>query len=181
MNRAQLEHIIRAAAANSGDNEIIVVGSQSILGQFPDAPRTLRTSMEADVYPKNFPERADVVDGAMGELSMFHRTFGYYAEGVGPGTAKLPPGWQERLIPVCNENTRGAIGWCLEIHDLLLAKYAAYREKDLAFAQEVIRYRFVRKLTLLKRLATMEIGDALRTLIADTIERQFAVPRKVSR
>ncbi|MGB7838952.1 MAG: hypothetical protein WBL40_12660, partial [Terrimicrobiaceae bacterium] len=30
----------------------IVIGSQSILGKFPDAPRTLRQSMEADFYPK---------------------------------------------------------------------------------------------------------------------------------
>ena len=37
MNRQQLEHIIRAAADISDDDEIVIVGSQAILGQFPTA------------------------------------------------------------------------------------------------------------------------------------------------
>ena len=41
MIRAQLEHIIRAAVAVADDDEIIVVGSQAVLGQFPDAPAPL--------------------------------------------------------------------------------------------------------------------------------------------
>ena len=41
MKRAELEHIIRAAASIADDDEIVVVGSQSILGQFPDAPSEL--------------------------------------------------------------------------------------------------------------------------------------------
>ena len=51
MNRQELEHIVRAAAGITGETEFIVIGSQSILGKFPDAPRTLRQSMEADIYP----------------------------------------------------------------------------------------------------------------------------------
>jgi hypothetical protein len=31
MNRSQLEHLIRATASISEDNEIVVVGSQSVL------------------------------------------------------------------------------------------------------------------------------------------------------
>lgn len=51
MNRQELEHIVRAAAGITGETEFIVIGSQSILGKFPDAPRTLRQSMEADILP----------------------------------------------------------------------------------------------------------------------------------
>ncbi|HEY5892334.1 MAG TPA: hypothetical protein VIT91_03805 [Chthoniobacterales bacterium] len=51
MNRLELEHIVRAAAGITGKKEFIIVGSQSILGQFPDAPRSLRQSMELDIYP----------------------------------------------------------------------------------------------------------------------------------
>jgi hypothetical protein len=47
MNRAQLEHLIRAAATIADDDEIVIVGSQSILGQYPDAPADLLESMEA--------------------------------------------------------------------------------------------------------------------------------------
>jgi len=42
------EHIVRAAAGITGETEFHRHGSQSIFGRFPDAPRTLRQSMEAD-------------------------------------------------------------------------------------------------------------------------------------
>ena len=135
MTRLELEHIIRAGAAIAEDSHLVIVGSQAILGQYPDAPVELLISMEADVYPKHVPENAIVIDGAIGELSMFHTTFGYYAHGVTPETATLPRGWQERIIPVCNVNTRGFTGECLEANDLAVSKLAAGREKDLAFVQ----------------------------------------------
>ena len=74
MTREQLEHLIRAAADIANTDEIVVIGSQAILGQFPDAPASMRISMEADVYPLNYPERADLIDGSIGELSPFHST-----------------------------------------------------------------------------------------------------------
>lgn len=82
MTRSELEHIIRAAGAIAKDDEIVVIGSQSVLGQFPKAPVALLASMEADVYPRNHPERADLIDGSIGEDSRFHETYGYYARGV---------------------------------------------------------------------------------------------------
>jgi hypothetical protein len=39
--------VIRAAGAISGDSQIVVIGSQAILGQFPNAPPALLASMEA--------------------------------------------------------------------------------------------------------------------------------------
>ena len=51
MRRDQLEHIIRAAADVTGENDFIVIGSQAILGQYPGAPDPLLSSMEADLYP----------------------------------------------------------------------------------------------------------------------------------
>src|SRR5258708_5348651 len=66
MRRRDLEHVIRAAADIADDDEIIVIGSQAILGQYPDAPRELCVSSEADVYPKNKPERTDLIDGSIG-------------------------------------------------------------------------------------------------------------------
>jgi hypothetical protein len=33
------------------------------------------------------PDRADLIDGTIGELSPFHATYGYYAHGVGESTA----------------------------------------------------------------------------------------------
>lgn len=169
MNRAQLEHVIRASAAISGDDEIVVIGSQAILGQFPIPPEELTVSIEADVYPKNKPEHADLIDGSIGELSPFHSTFGYYAQGVAPETAVLPAGWEARLVPVRSPATRGATGWCLEIHDLVLSKYIAGREKDLEFVAATARHELVDRDELLQRLATMPIDDVRRALAEQRI------------
>jgi hypothetical protein len=38
MNRAALEHILRAAAAVTNQRDIVVVGSQALLGQFEALP-----------------------------------------------------------------------------------------------------------------------------------------------
>ena len=50
MQRPQLEHIIRAAVGITGVTEIVVIGSQAVLGQFPNAPANLLVSIEADVF-----------------------------------------------------------------------------------------------------------------------------------
>jgi len=169
MTRAQLEHIIRASAVIADDDEIIVVGSQSILGAHPDAPDALTTSIEADVFPKNHPDRWELIDGSIGELSPFHDTFGYYAQGVDETTSTLPEGWRERLVEVRNDNTRGATGWCLEPHDLLVAKAIAGRPKDKAFVETALRHRLASPDRLLERLKSTDTEVAL----AERAQRWF--------
>ena len=75
MNRSQLEHIIRAAGSIADDHGIIVLGSSSIVAQFPDIHEGFVPSMEADVYPKNKSQMSDTIDGCIGELSPFHKSF----------------------------------------------------------------------------------------------------------
>ncbi len=174
MKRSELEHVIRASADIANDDEIVIVGSQAILGQFPDAPTDLLVSVEADVYPKNHPERAELIDGSIGELSPFHDTFGYYAQGVGPETATLPVGWESRLVPICNANTRGATGLCLEVHDLVLAKYVANRDKDRRFIAGAIRHRLVREQELLARVPNLPVDAAVRDRVAAQIGLDFS-------
>ena len=62
MKRSELEHLIRAAGRIAGERDIVVIGSQSVLGQFPEAPMALLRSMEADLYPRSRPDLADKVD-----------------------------------------------------------------------------------------------------------------------
>jgi hypothetical protein len=171
VKRDQLEHIIRAACAITDDDEVVVIGSQAILAQFPDAPAELTHSLEADLYPRHHPERAELIDGALGELSMFHGTFGYYADGVSERTATLPSGWQDRLIPVRNQNTLGKTGWCLEIHDLLISKYVASREKDLRFTAAAARHGLANRSVLLERLVATDVDTAARDRIRALIGR----------
>jgi hypothetical protein len=105
MKRHQLEHILRAAGGITGTDRFVIVGSQAILGTFPDPPEELVASIEADVFSLKSPEDANLIDGSIGEGSPFHQTFGYYAHGVGEETAVLPTGWKDRLIPLHTRNT----------------------------------------------------------------------------
>lgn len=173
MTRAQLEHIIRAAGAIADTQDVVVVGSQAILGQFPDAPQELLVSNEADVFPRADPARSDLIDGSIGEGSPFEREFGYYAHGVDETTAILPEGWRDRLVLVTGPNTRMVRGWCLEVHDLAIAKYAAGREKDLDFTRALVRHAMVSHEVLLGRLEATSVDLRLRAAMAGRIERDF--------
>jgi hypothetical protein len=133
----------------------------------------LLASMEADVYPNHNPELADKVDGAIGEGSSFHELHGYYAQGVGPETAVLPSGWQDRLVVVKNENTNGITGLCLEVHDLAISKFVAGRYKDLEFIQELIQHEMIRRNIMLTRLAEAKLQEAERNRISSKIEAMF--------
>jgi hypothetical protein len=141
MQRPQLEHVIRAAAGITGASEIVVIGSQAVLGQFPDAPGDLLVSLEADVFTFRDPADADLIEGSIGEGSPFHQTFGYYAHGVAEETAVLPRGWKERLVVLRNANTGNGCGLCLEVHDLAVAKLAAGREKDSSFVAGLLGHK----------------------------------------
>lgn len=154
MNRAELEHLIRAAGTIVND-DVVIVGSQAVLATLPDAPSELLRSMEADMYPRHNPEAADEIDGAIGDGSQFHATFGIYAHGVGPETVIAPVGWEQRLIRVearSGGRTVARVGWCLELHDLLLAKLAAGRARDWEFVEVAVRHGLATLATLRERV-----------------------------
>jgi hypothetical protein len=164
MNRAALEHILRAAAAIADEREFVVIGSQAVLGQFPRAPEALLGSIEADLYPRHAPGKSDLIDGAIGELSVFHETFGYYAHGVDESTATLPAGWADRLVPLANDNTGGATGWCLEVHDLAVSKLVAGRQKDRDFVRVLVREHMVDPALLEERLDMLLAPEGVKAL-----------------
>lgn len=162
MKRQDLEHVIAAAANIVAEDEFVVIGSQAILGSYPDAPAPLLGSMEADIYPARAPEKAIEVDGSLGDGSQFHRTFAYYAHGIGPETAKAPAGWQERLIrvpiPPRMLSKRHPVALCLEPHDLVLAKCAAGRERDWDYARAALHYQLVGLDELLARVPMLPVS-----------------------
>tara|TARA_R100001143_G_scaffold63512_1_gene71138 strand:- start:20979 stop:21509 length:531 start_codon:yes stop_codon:yes gene_type:complete len=152
MNREQLEHAIRAACDVSGDDELIIFGSQAILGEYPQAHEELRRSIEVDLTPKNKPETVDKIDGALGENSMFHQTHSFYVHGVSIEAAKLPDGWKNRTVQVQSNMTKNNIGWCIEAHDLAASKLIAFREKDTEFVRLLIIEEMISTDILLDRL-----------------------------
>lgn len=170
MTREQLEHLIRAAGAITNTDDLVIVGSQAILAEHPNAPGELLRSIEADIFPKEQPELSIQIDGAIGELSPFHKTFGYYAHGVDADTATLPPNWEGRLVPINNSNTRGVTGWCIEVPDLAFSKLVAAREKDRAYVKALLRYRLIDPLVLDKRVNESHLPPIRK----EALRREFA-------
>lgn len=171
MTREELEHIIRASGDITDQYEFVIVGSQSILGPVPMPEEVFTVSMEADIYPLQAPELADRIDGAIGEGSQFHQTFGYYAQGVGPETACLPADWMQRAHRIQNRNTRDRIGYCLDVLDLFLAKAAAGREKDRAFCIALIRCGYVKLDAALVLVQNMPLDAKAQQALRATIRR----------
>lgn len=75
-----------------------------------------------------------------GEFIRSGRRRGYWAHGVGWETVIGPAGWRKRLVCVEVPTTRGvATAWCIETHDLVLAKLAAGPDHDRRFVDRAIR------------------------------------------
>lgn len=162
MTREELEHAIRAACDVADDREVWVFGSQAILGQHPDAPESLRQSAEADVAPRNYPERADRINGALGELSRFHETHGFYVHGVSLETATLPHGWQERTVPVPGRGREPSVGYCIDGYDLAASKLVAFRPKDQRFVRILLVEQLVHADDLIARVDELPVQDEVR-------------------
>ena len=171
MKRLDLEHIIRAASGITRRTDFNILGSQALLASHPDAPADLLVSVEVDLYPRDHPDDSILIDGAIGEASIFHDTFGYYAHGVGPETATLPRGWEGRLVPIRSENTGGATGWCLEVHDLAASKLVAGRPKDLEFVGALVRHRLVEAKVIEERIAATPIDPEILELCRSRLRR----------
>jgi hypothetical protein len=158
VTREELEHAIRAACDVAGDEAVYVFGSQAILGQYPEAPAELRQSVEVDVAPHTRVDRVDAIDGSLGELSLFHQTFGFYVHGLPIAAACLPPGWRERVIPVRDDiGTNGKTGLCLEGHDLAASKLAAFRDKDRDFVRVLLAERLITAALLIDRIRALDL------------------------
>jgi hypothetical protein len=158
MNNQEIEHIIRACIGITGRKEVVVIGSQAILASFDASrlPADATVSVEADIlfFDDEGQRLADLIDGAIGELSQFHETFGDYAQGVDETTAILPLGWQDRLVRLSNENTGGGAGLCLDPYDLCVAKLFAFRDKDIHYVKSLLDSGIIEKETLIERIAS---------------------------
>ena len=77
--------------------------------------------------------------------------------------AKLPVGWEERVIRLQDKvYTRGKSGLCIELHDLAASKLAAFREKDLEFVNALLEGHAIKASVLLERIDTLSIDDETR-------------------
>ena len=176
MNREQLAHVLRAAAAIVSNADIVVVGSQAVLATRDDTdlPMEATRSIEVDLAFFDDPEdtKADAIDGAIGELSRFHERFGYYGQGVSLTTPVLPEGWINRLIRL--ESPEPAVRVrALEVHDCAASKLVAFREKDREFASALLEAGVITGATIAERLDELpdSVSPARRIKISRWLDR----------
>ena len=163
MTREQLEHVIRAAAAITNEHSFVVIGSQAVLLPYPDAHPDLRVSRELDLYPAMAPEKSDLIEGAIGALSQFDETFGYYADGVSPDTAVMPADWMDRASL---HYLGGTTVVCPDMHDLAVSKCVARREKDARFIVVMLQEGMIYSDTLEQRIRRLEATQPIDTIVA---------------
>ena len=168
MRRDQLEHAIRTACQIIQHPEVIVVGSQAILGTYreDELPSEATMSVEVDVLPiaetnAETARLADAIEGVAGEWSQFEDQHGFSIDGVDLETCILPGGWRDRLVKVQNANTAAPAGdpqytgWCLDKEDLCVAKLCAFREKDRRFVAALLDTTLVDRDIIEDRLPTV--------------------------
>ncbi|KAA1424987.1 hypothetical protein FE697_003575 [Mumia zhuanghuii] len=168
MRRDQLEHAIRTACQIIGRPEVIVVGSQSILGTYDEdqLPDAATASREVDILPiaetnEETARLADEIEGVAGEFSPYEEAHGFSIDGVDLETSALSEGWRDRLVRVQNPNTAAPggepvfIGWCLDKEDLCVAKLCAFRDKDREFVGALIQVNLVDREVIAERLSTV--------------------------
>jgi hypothetical protein len=179
MKKQQVDHALRAAGNMTGEKQFIIIGSQSLHGKYPDVADEILTSFEVDLIATQNTDRTQWLN-VIGIESPFHEMFGYYVDPVDGKTPILPKGWKGRLVNLPPGDTGGVKGLCLEPHDLAIAKYAAFREKDLIFTRELAQRGLVSKDRLVSLLDQTPIDGEARERIRGQIERDFAAEKRLT-
>lgn len=165
MTREQLAHVLHEVAKIVNEPDVLVIGSQSILGSYSEdeLPPEATGSMEVDTAFLVDPDdaKADLVDVNIGELSEFHEEYGYYPQGVSVSTGVFPVGWRDRLVTFQTSSSEPGRGLCLEPHDCILAKLVRFDEKDVKFAYALVKAGLVNLDILTDRAETLPAHPAV--------------------
>jgi hypothetical protein len=142
LRRPQIDHILRAAAAVTNHTRFVVVGTGAvIMASRRPVPASMMMTEEIDLYPDGVDDPdpvSDLIDGTIGQGSLFHRTFKYYGDGVSPGTAIMPLDWRSRAIEYHGPAAPGVIALCPDPNDVAIAKLCAWRDKDIAWLRDAL-------------------------------------------
>jgi hypothetical protein len=156
MRKESLFDLIRRVRELTGLDALIIVGSHSLFAVTSDVPPVVAQSFEADFLLVSHGAAArQQVNDELGVTSNFYDTHGYYADALGLATVVLPPGWQERLLPLKDENGQ-VVAHCLETHDVAVSKLMAGREKDFPFIIALLERRLITLPTLVERAALIQ-------------------------
>jgi len=138
-----LHRAVRAISRHFATDTVVIIGSQAILLDWPDAPALMRISGEIDAYPGNIREweaqnpgelSSEEINALFGFGSRFHIAFGFYIDGVDETTARFPADWKTRAVEITvadEDRTIRVIAPCLE--DLIVSKLHRLSPKDREF------------------------------------------------
>lgn len=161
---ADLDKAGRSLASHFNTDLVVIIGSQSVLVGWPDAPVIMRTSDEIDAYPANYKEweempanrgfqASEEINALFGHMSNFDEEFGFYIDGCDEKTARLPPDWQKRAV----YKTINAYGKKVDlvapsIEDMTLSKLVRLVDKDRGWISSLHESRPLDKVLLLERM-----------------------------
>ena len=99
-------------------------------------------------------------------------TNGYFAHGVGPTTAKARVGWMERLVRADVEPLvpgRRPVAYCMERHDMILAKLVRGEQRDVDYARVAVRAGLVNAAVLQTRIDDLPVDAAVRSHVKSIV------------
>ncbi|MEO8353276.1 MAG: DUF6036 family nucleotidyltransferase [Chthoniobacteraceae bacterium] len=178
MRLRSLIHLAKISRALTGEVRLVVLGSSSLLAFHPalgEPGQPLDTSYDADFLIEGCDESlARVVNEAIGSESLFMEREGYHADILRPAiTSQLPPGWDERLAPL-----NGCEGtFCIEPHDLAVAKLHAGRPKDIDLLAALLKAGLLEEETIRGRLGAMVMEEKLILFTHRNLDSAIALAR----
>jgi len=143
LRRPDIDHILRAAASLSGHSRFVMVGTGAVIATAKHIPVAMMMTEEVDIYVEDTADPdwvSDLIDASIGRYSQFHRTFGYYGDGVSERTAVMPRDWHSRATEYTTQDGL-ATAVCPSAEDIAIAKLCAWREKDQAWLRVALRKR----------------------------------------
>lgn len=173
MKRESFERVVRSCCRFLDRDEVVVIGSQALFAAMNELPEAGAVSMEVDVLLPSEADR-DEVAALFGELSAFHETYGVYADPVDITTGRFPEGWIDRLVNVqVADESRGRIyrARCAELHDLVVAKLVAGRDKDRELIAPLLASGMIDSAIVIERLKATALSEEERIAVASRLRR----------
>lgn len=175
MTRDELAHIVRAAHQVTGDPHLVVLGSQALLGSFPEAwlPSAVSSGSRADLafVDDSSARRSTAIDTGLGGSSYFQERFRVHARCTPLDPATLPVGWRERAVPYRFGEVGGSAAVCLEPHDVVLSQMLTCRERAHELAAALLDAFLIVWQTLLGRVDELPVDQMQRDDVAASIRR----------
>ncbi len=143
----------------TGHKEIVVIGSNAVLGVAPHTsiPPEMSMSADLDAYLRHDPPRTGSVTAQLGEDSEFHRQTGIFLDVVSPGLVTAPDGWEARMIEVAHKELRL---WFLDPCDAAISKLARGEPRDMRWVTAGLAAGIIAAPVLRARMSATRFLDA---------------------